>query len=141
MQNKLATLLAAATLFCGEQALASGAASANPVVGAREIANTGFSLLLVVAAIMALAWVYSRMQGARARNSGVIQVLAAQPLGAKERVMLVDVAGQHLVIGVTASQIQTLHVLDKPVVLDAEGEANPESFAARLKGLLPGTAR
>lgn len=135
------TVLMSLALGACEHAHASGAASSSAVVGAREIANTGFSLLLVVSAIVSLAWIYSRLQGGRARNSGIIQVLATQPLGAKERVMLVDVAGQHLVIGVTASQIQTLHILDQPIAVEAEAAVNDEGFAARLKGMLPGVAR
>ena len=124
------------------QAAEAGGSSlgAGAVVGPREIINTGLSLLLIVAAIMALAWVYTRLQGGRARNGGVIRIVAAQPLGAKERVMLVDVAGQHLLIGVTASQIRTLHVLDEPVQASAPA-AESSGFAEKLRGIVQGAAR
>lgn len=113
---------------------------AGAVVGPREIVNTGLSLLLIVAAIMALAWIYTRLQGGRARNGDVIRIVAAQPLGAKERVMLVDVAGQHLLIGVTASQIRTLHVLDEPVTATAPATES-SGFAERLRGIVQGAVR
>jgi flagellar protein FliO/FliZ len=117
-----------------------GSPGASAVVGPREIINTGLSLLLIVAAIMALAWAYTRLQGGRARNGDVIRIVAAQPLGAKERVMLVDVAGQHLLIGVTASQIRTLHVLEEPVAA-ARAPAESAGFAGKLRGIVHGTAR
>lgn len=135
----LATLAGASSV-----AFAAGtgdAATTGAVVGPREILNTGLSLLLIVGAIMALAWAYSRLQGGRARNGGVIRILAAQPLGAKERVMLVDVAGRQLVIGVTASQIQTLHVLEEAVVPTETPRTATGGFAERLRGALQGASR
>jgi len=114
---------------------AGGANAAEPaasVVRPVDVLNTGVSLLVIIGVIMALAWAWSRLQGGRARNGGFIRVLAAQPLGAKERLMLVDVGGRQLVLGVTATRINTLHVLDEPV---AAGESACEStgFSARLR--------
>lgn len=134
-----AAAVAAAAIPVLASASETGAAPAS-VVGPRDIINTGLSLLLIVAAIMALAWAYGRLQGGRARNGDVLRVLAAQPLGAKERVLLVDVAGQHLLIGVTASQIRTLHVLDTPVAV-ADKVSQTGVFADRLRNMLQAAAR
>lgn len=132
--GRLLACAALATLLLAGNALASEAGAA--VVGPREIVNTGVSLLLIIAAIMALAWTFTRLQGGRTRNGGIIRVIAAQPLGAKERVMLVDVAGRQLVIGVTASQIRTLHVLDEAVAATGGCGDDSPGFGARLKSML-----
>ncbi len=109
--------------------------SGTTVVGPSEIVNTALSLLLIVGAIMALAWLLNKLQGGRSHNGGLINVVASHALGAKERLLVVDVGGRQIVVGVTASQISTLHVLDEP--LDV-GVASVEriNFPERLKKVI-----
>lgn len=105
------------------------------VVGPGEIVNTALSLLLIVGAIMALAWLLNRLQGGRSNNGGLINVIASRALGAKERLLLVEVGERQIVLGVTASQISTLHVLDEPVSVESSAfeQAN---FGERLRKAL-----
>ena len=109
------------------------------VVGPAEILTTGLSLVLVVAAIVAVAWLFGRLQGGRVRNAGMIDVVAAQPLGAKERLLLVDVGGRHLLLGVTQSTIRTLHVLDQPVAATPDAPRQG-GFGERFRELLQGSS-
>ena len=102
------------------------------VVGPSEIINTALSLLLIIGAIMALAWLLSRLQGGRSNNGGLINVVASHALGAKERLLLVDVGGRQLIVGVTASQISTLHVLDEPLNVEATS-LERTNFSDRLR--------
>lgn len=132
------SVLAAA---CGSASCAAADASqatSAAVVGPAEILTTGLSLVLVVAAIVAVAWLFSRLQGGRVRNAGMIDVVAAQPLGTKERLLLVDVGGRHLLLGVTQSTIRTLHVLDEPVAASSEARARG-GFGDRFRELLQGS--
>ncbi len=125
----LFTVLAAAVppaVFAAE--IGTGTA----VVGASEIINTALSLLLIIGAIMALAWLLSKLQGGRSNNGGLISVVASHALGAKERLLLVDVGGRQLVVGVTASQISTLHVLDEPLTVEAT-TLERSNFSERLR--------
>ena len=105
-----------------------------------DIANVGISLAVIVVAIIAIGWIYSRMQGMRGPRGQVMQVLATQPLGPKERVLLVRIAGKQLVLGVTATQMQTLLVLDGNDT-PAPEPAPTTGFAVRLKRALAGGAR
>ena len=110
---------------------ASSAAAPPMMVSATDVLNVVGSLAMVLLAVVVLGWIYTRVQGVRGRSGQVIQVVASQALGPKERVLIVDIAGQQLVLGVTAAGMRTLHVLDAPVEAGSELASMP-SFAARL---------
>lgn len=104
-----------------------------------DIGNVALSLIVIIAAILAIGWFFSRMHGMRGPRGQVMQILATQTLGSKERVILVRIADKQLVLGVTATQMQTLLVLDDNN--DDAPEPEPEeplrnSFAARMKSAL-----
>jgi flagellar protein FliO/FliZ len=99
---------------------------------AAGLAQTGLSLLLVLAAIFALAWVLRRVQGFRVAGSAVLQVQGGLQVGPKERVLWVRAGDAHLLIGVAPGRVQTLHVFEHaPEVLPA-GPAGP-AFADALR--------
>ena len=109
--------------------------SGTTVVGPNEIINTALSLLLFVGAIMGLAWLLNKLQGGRSHNGGLINVVASHALGAKERLVVVDVGGRQIVVGVTASQISTLHVLDEPLDVGVSS-VERVNFSDRLKKVI-----
>lgn len=99
-----------------------------------DIGHVALSLFVIVAAILAVGWLFRRVQVMRGSQSQVMQILATQLLGPKERVMLVRIADRHLVLGITATQMQTLLVLDESGDnLPVTEELSPNSFAARLR--------
>jgi flagellar protein FliO/FliZ len=87
--------------------------SAEPATapGAGGLLEVTLSLLLVLAAVFAAGWVVRRMRAFGGGASGAIIVLADVALGAKERAVLVQVGKQQLLLGVSANQVNTLHVL------------------------------
>ena len=129
----LATLaLAAGAAPTGVWAAGVSPAVAPPMtVSASDVLNVGGSLAMVLLAVVVIGWLYSRAHGVRSRSGQVIQVIASQALGPKERVLIVDIAGQQLVLGVTAAGMRTLHVLEAPVEAGSELASMP-GFAARL---------
>lgn len=119
-------------------------ANSNPalpaVIGPNEIWHMGSGLVLIIVAIMVVGWLYSRAQGVHSRHGEIIHVVATQPLGPKERVLLVEVGGKQLLLGMTASQIQTLHVLEQPLVSDGPPPL-PSGFAKRLRTAIKGARK
>ena len=109
--------------------------SLKPPVGAGEILSLGTGLILVVGAILVVGWLYARAQGLRGSSGNAISVVASRSLGAKERILVVDVGGKQLVLGMTANQIQTLHVLDEPI-LDEKAATQGGLFADRFRAAL-----
>jgi|GEM_PF-763501 len=81
-----------------------------------QLANLLGGLALILLLIYGLSWFVKRFsQGGFMQNS-TIKMLSAMPLGTRERLMLVDVGGKQMLLGVTATQINTLHVFDEPVM-------------------------
>ncbi len=94
------------------------------------------NLALVIAAIVAFAWIVRRLQNGSAPAGNVMRVAGALPVGPKERVLLLDVGDRQLVVGVTPGGMRTLHVLDEPLVSPASVSA--PVFADRLARFLKG---
>ncbi len=118
----------------------SGSPTLPAVIGSDEILNMGVSLVLIIGAIFVVGWLYTRVKGTHGHNGGFIHILATQPLGPKERVLLVEVADKQLVLGVTATQIQTLHVLEQPIDSAATAPATT-GFADRLRIAISGARK
>ncbi|MCD9087164.1 flagellar biosynthetic protein FliO [Stenotrophomonas sp. SY1] len=74
-----------------------------------------FTLLLVLGLIIGLGWLLKRLPGGAFRPVEGVKVVASINVGAKERVVVVDVNGQQLLLGVTAGGISTLHALPEPL--------------------------
>ncbi len=72
------------------------------------------ALGIVLAAIAGTAWVLKRMTPGQAGNSSGIRVVSAVAVGPKERVVLVDVSGTRLVLGVAPGQVTKLMELPLP---------------------------
>jgi len=104
-----ATAQAAAPLAGHAQRVGSQAPTSPGLFGAV------FALLLVLALIVGLGWLLKRMPGSGFRPAAGLKLVASLPLGAKERVVVVEVAGQQLLLGVTAGGINALHSLAEPL--------------------------
>ena len=112
-------------------AVIPAAAKAAPVIGQHAPAAPGMfgavmALLMVLALIVGLGWLLKRMPGSGFRPAQGLKVVASLNVGAKERVVVVDVNGQQLLLGVTAGGINTLHQLSEPL---------PQTAPSPLPGL------
>lgn len=106
-------------------------AAARPS-GVAAVLQTFAGLGVVIALILALAWVSRRLSGGALGNTQFMKILAVQPLGAREKIILVDVSGKQMMLGVTPGRIATLHVFDEPIVqIPASAERRGSSLAAR----------
>ena len=110
------------------------------IIGPGEVLNLGTGLVVIILSIIVIGWLYSRTQGVYRAGGQVINILATQPLGPKEKVLLVEVANKQLVLGITATQIQTLHVMEEPFAGDKQIQP-PTGFAARLRLAIKGGRR
>jgi flagellar protein FliO/FliZ len=133
-------LSSAGTAFAAEQPFAAPQAVERAApVGAGSLLQVTFSLLLVLGAVFAAAWLVRRVRGLAGPGTEAIRVVAATALGAKERAVLVQVGKQQLLLGVTPGQVNLLHTLSETIDVDAprgndagDGALKPE-FKAILK--------
>lgn len=97
-----------------------------------NLIQTTLGLLVILALIGGAAWLFKRYGQNRIGLNGHIKVVGGLSLGARERIVILQVGKQQLVIGVTPSSIQTLHTLDEPLTDESGGEVK-NSFSSNLK--------
>lgn len=86
-----------------------------PATGSILMSVSG-ALVLILLLLVVLAWAARRSGLARRLNDaqGNMTLVATHSLGPRERLVLVDVGDQRLVLGVTASQITCLATQPRP---------------------------
>ena len=87
-----------------------------------------FSLLLVLAAIVLVAWLLKRMNITRQGSGNLLKVIGGVAVGQRERVVLVEIDNTWLVIGVGPGQIRTLHTLPKSALSNADIAGTPQAI-------------
>jgi flagellar protein FliO/FliZ len=90
-------------------------------------------LLAVLLVFAGLAFLLRRLTGTRASGGGRIRVVDGLMLGARDRLVLVQVGETEILLGLTPGRIQPLHVFQEP-----EGNGNPPfpaAFREALSGL------
>ena len=86
------------------------------VSSSSQLASLLGGLTLIIVLIYGLSWFVKRFAQGGFMHNPSMKVVSTLPMGTRERLMLVDVGGKQLLLGVTATQINTLHVFDEPVV-------------------------
>ena len=97
-------------------------------VGSGSILQIMFSLLLVLAAIVLVAWLLKRMNITRQGTGDHLKVIGGVAVGQRERVVLVEIENTWLVIGVGPGQIRTLHTLPKSALSNAGIADTPQTI-------------
>lgn len=100
-----------------------------------SIAQVVLGLLFVLCLVIAMAWLFKRMGGLSVTGNGALKILGGISMGARERVVLMQVGEEQLLLGVSPGRIQTLHVLAKPINVEEKNKAEP-GFAERLSEAL-----
>ena len=107
-------------------------ASTSSLTG--QLVQMGLGLAVVVGLIFLLGYVMRRVGPLAPQGGQHIRVITTYPLGPRDRLALVEVGGQQLLLGISPGRITTLHVLDEPV-LDGEDAAGGD-FARKLQAIL-----
>ncbi|EXJ16878.1 Flagellar biosynthesis protein FliO [Imhoffiella purpurea] len=94
------------------------------------------SLALIVLAILVLAWLLKRFSAGGMQGRQMIEVLAVKPLGMRERLMLVQVGEDQILLAMTPAGIRHVHTLSRPIEpLDPGVRSQPVAldFASLLR--------
>lgn len=134
--------------WCGPAlaALPTVATQPPPASTGAGLLQAGFGMVLVIGLIFLLAWLARRFGLQRLGGAGVVKVVSSAPLGTRERVVVVEVAGTWLVLGVTPTQVNALHTLPAqaaPAPAAPGGEPAGrllEQFSSKLREALGGRA-
>jgi len=107
---------------------------------AGHLLQTTLGLIAVLLLIGAAAWAMKRFGNLKVGAQGKLRILGGISLGTRERVVLLEVGEQQLVLGVAPGRITTLHVLAEPLPVDPQQRPKFASggFADRLQAVLRG---
>ena len=103
-----------------------------PAVGMGNVLQVLMALMFVVVMIVITAWFIRRFSGATFSRNGALRLLAGISVGQRERIVLVQAGEVQLLLGVAPGEVRTLHVFDKPILLDTGEGKGAERFAERL---------
>ncbi|EWH00854.1 flagellar biosynthetic protein FliO [Halomonas sp. BC04] len=119
--------------------LESLAVGGDALVGMATLGKTAAALGLVIAIILVCTALLKRWGPQRRAAGGHLQVVGSTVLGSRERLVIVEVEGTWLVLGVGGGQINKLHELAaperprEPESVELQGERFATRFARALK--------
>jgi|LNFM01.1.fsa_nt_gb flagellar protein FliO/FliZ len=113
-------VLGAAALAAAVPAHAADAASSLSFAGLLQML---LGLGIVLALVLGMGWVMKRMAGHGLAGGSALRVVAAAAVGQRERVVVVEIGGTWLVVGVAPGSVNALHSM-------ARGELPPQSAGA-----------
>lgn len=91
--------------------------------GMAGLLQAAFGLALVLALIFLCGWAARRL-GLRQPGSGrLLTVVSSAMVGQRERVVVVEIGGSWLVLGVAAGQVRALHTMSAQSLPDAPATA------------------
>lgn len=92
-------------------------------------------LLLVVMVIFVLAWLVRKFNLNQQSQNGLIKIIAGLSIGTRDRIVLLQIGEEQILVGLTPGRIEKLHTLSQP--LDApEGQLASSSFAEKLNRVM-----
>jgi flagellar protein FliO/FliZ len=103
-------LLFSHSLYAADSAQKQLGVSVSPL-GADSLLSTVGGLLLVLAIIIGGAWLFKRYAQLPMGGKGMVRVIGGASVGTRERVVVVEVENQRLLLGVAPGQVRTLHIL------------------------------
>ncbi|MFP4694999.1 MAG: flagellar biosynthetic protein FliO [Thiohalospira sp.] len=109
----------------------AGSTLMEPLAGGR-ILEILLGLFAVLVFIGVVAWLVRRMPGLTRSADGSLRVVAGIPVGQRERILLVEVGGEQIVVGVAPGRVELLHHLAEPVSSTTKGDEGSD-FAHRLQ--------
>jgi flagellar protein FliO/FliZ len=86
--------------------------------------QAALALALIVALLIGMAWLARKVSGGKGFGQGGMKIIGGVALGPRERIVLLEVGNEWLVVGIVPGQIRTLHRLEKDVAASAEATTN-----------------
>lgn len=110
-------------------AFAADSPAATPV--AVHPLNLFLGLLFLTALVIAGWWLVQRAGGLQIKSGNGLRVITALSVGPRERVVLIEIAGEQMLLGVAPGRVNLLHRFDQPVIA-----ASNDDFASKIRHVM-----
>lgn len=129
-------LVVSAQVYANEEAV-SKTLKSEPMSGG-YLMQLVLGLVVVVLCIIALAWFAKKMNSFQSVTDDSLKMISAMSMGTRERIVLLQVGEEQILVGVSPGRINKLHVLDKPIenVRGNQGSATGKGFSDKFKTLM-----
>lgn len=108
-----------------------------PTVSTGSYLQAALALALIVGLLLGMAWLARKVSGGKGFGQGGMKIIGGVALGPRERIVLLEVGNEWLVIGIVPGQIRTLHRLERGTDLATESMpgSSDKSFSQWLHGI------
>lgn len=95
-----------------------------------------FGLAIVIALLIASLWLLKRLSAPRGETAGLLRVIAGTAVGPRERVVVLEVGGTWLVLGVASGRVNALAEIPRQDVPAHPTGPQAPDFASRLRRMI-----
>jgi len=103
-----------------------------------NLIQVSFGLFVVIVLIVAIAWFTRRFGNLQVAAKGNLRIVGGLPLGARERVVLIQVGSEQIVLGVAPGRVEKIHVLENLIPIEESHSLSKNSFAIKLSEVIKG---
>ena len=104
--------------------VSKAASTLNDPMSGSYLVQLVAGLFIVVLCIVVLAFFAKKMKHFNPLADGSLKVIGGLSMGSRERVALLQVGDQQLLIGIAPGRINTLHVLETPIEMTSKSNAD-----------------
>lgn len=128
-------------LFATTEAAAQAPQAASVADPGGSLWQLFLALAIVLALVIGSLWVLKKLLAPRGENAGLLRVVAGTAVGTRERVVIVEVGGTWLVLGVAPGRVTALAEVPRQITATQPAGPPPSSgqgFPDWLRKLTPG---
>lgn len=98
-----------------------------------DIAKIAAYLILIIMVILLLSWFLRKFSKLQFSSMGNVKILDSIAVGAREKMLLIEVGETQLLVGVCPGSIRTLHILDKPLEVPQKQVPSIRDLAMKIQ--------
>lgn len=128
-------LLFAAPLMADESA---GQIAAVDPLSSSYLSRITIGLVVILLLIFLLAWVMKKMQLTPQSGQQLIKIISAISVGHRDRIALIQVGDEQILVGLTPGRIEKLHELKTAIEITQDEKLAPRQFTEKFTRLMAG---
>lgn len=121
-------------LAAGGLSAAAHAAEAAAPASVGSLFQVFFGLVVVLALMAGAAWLIRRLGVSRIVSASVVKIVGGVSVGSRERILVVEVADQWIVVGVAPGRVNALSTMSRQeIATESQAAPGANNFSAWLK--------